>query len=155
MTSKRLLIVDDEPRFAAFVERVAQRMGFDVEVTAHGRDFKASYLRRTPEVVVIDMVMPDIDGNELVLWLVEQGCAANIIIITGYHPDYAVNARLLAEFKGLRSVQTLSKPVDVGRLREALSQAKQDSPLSPGDVGVGLGASSDGGESGSDDGDAM
>jgi response regulator of citrate/malate metabolism len=43
--------------------------------------------------------MPDIDGNELVLWLVEQHCAADVIIITGYHPDYAVNARLLAEFK--------------------------------------------------------
>ena len=154
MTPKRLLIVDDEPRFAAFVERVAQRMGFDVEVTAHGRDFMSSYLRRTPEVVVIDMVMPDIDGNELVLWLVEQGCAANIIIITGYHPDYALNARLLAEFKGLRSVQTLSKPVDVGRLREALVHAdggppptgRQPGGLMPIDIDIGADPSRDDGE---------
>lgn len=153
MTARRLLIVDDEPRFAAFVERVAQRMGFEVEVTAHGRDFKASYLRRTPDVVVIDMVMPDIDGNELVLWLVEQGCTANIIIITGYHPDYALNARLLAEFKGLRSVQTLSKPMDVVRLREALSQADNEPTRA---IGNGSGAESaidadfdnDGGEAG-------
>jgi DNA-binding NtrC family response regulator len=123
MTHKRLLIVDDEPRFAAFVERVAQRLGYDVEVTQHGREFKQAYSRLTPDVVVIDMVMPDIDGNELVLWLVDQDCAADILIITGYHPDYAVNARLLAEFKGLKSVQTLSKPIDVGRLREALAQS--------------------------------
>lgn len=129
MASKRLLVVDDEPRFAAFVERVAQRMGFQVEVAPHGRDFKAAYLRNTPQVVVIDMVMPDIDGNELVLWLVEQSCAANIIIITGFHPDYAVNARLLAEFKGLRAVQTLSKPVDVSRLREALALAEREQGL--------------------------
>jgi CheY-like chemotaxis protein len=91
-----------------------------VEVTNHGRDFQAAYRRKLPDIVVIDMVMPDIDGTELVLWLVEQRCAADIIIITGYHPDYAVNARLLAEFKGLRSVATLSKPVSVGRLRDAL-----------------------------------
>jgi CheY-like chemotaxis protein len=120
MHFKRLLIVDDEPRFAAFVARVAEPLGYDVEVTNHGRDFQAAYLRKRPDIVVIDMVMPDIDGNELILWLVEQRCAADIIIITGYHPDYAVNARLLAEFKGLRSVVTLSKPISVTRLREAL-----------------------------------
>ena len=126
MDRKRLLIVDDEPRFAAFVERVAEPLGYDVEITNHGRDFQSAYRRNRPDIVVIDMVMPDIDGNELVLWLVEQRCAADIIIITGYHPDYAVNARLLAEFKGLRSVATLSKPVSVGRLREALTHAGRE-----------------------------
>jgi CheY-like chemotaxis protein len=120
---RRVLIVDDEPRFAAFVGRVAERMGYEVEVTTHGRDFKKAYLHQSPDIVVIDMVMPEIDGNELVLWLVDQECSANIIIITGYHPDYAVNARLLAEFKGLRSVATLSKPVSVHRLRDALKHA--------------------------------
>jgi CheY-like chemotaxis protein len=131
MYRKRLLIVDDEPRFAAFVERVAEPLGYEVEVTNHGRDFQAAYRRKRPDVVVIDMVMPDIDGNELVLWLVEQQCAADIIIITGYHPDYAVNARLLAEFKGLRSVATLSKPVTVARLRETLADAGRERRAPP------------------------
>ncbi len=131
MERKRLLIVDDEPRFAAFVERVAEPLGYDVEVTNHGRDFQSAYRRNLPDIVIIDMVMPDIDGNELVLWLVEQRCAADIIIITGYHPDYAVNARLLAEFKGLRSVATLSKPVSVGRLREALASPGREPSQSP------------------------
>lgn len=121
MTGKRLLIVDDEPKFAAFVARVAEPLGFAVEVTTHGRDFKQRYLAIPPDVVVIDMVMPDIDGNELILWLVEQGSTADVIIITGYHPDYAINARILAEFKGLKSVCTLGKPVSVPKLREALS----------------------------------
>lgn len=120
MGRRRLLVVDDEPRFATFVGRVAEPLGYTVEITTHGRDFQAAYRREPPDVVIIDMVMPDIDGNELVLWLVDQRCAADIIIITGYHPDYAVNARLLAELKGLRSVATLSKPVNVARLREAL-----------------------------------
>jgi CheY-like chemotaxis protein len=120
--TRRLLIVDDEPRFASFVRKVADPLGFDVEITTHGRDFQEAYLRERPDVVVLDMVMPDIDGNELVLWLVQQGCRADVLIITGFDPDYAVNARLLAEFKGLRSVKTLSKPVSVPRLREALAE---------------------------------
>lgn len=135
MPAKRMLIVDDEPRFASFVERVAARLGYDVEVTTHGREFMAAYDRQKPDIVVIDMVMPDIDGNELVLWLVEQECAADIFIITGYHPDYAVNARLLAEYKGLRSVQTLSKPVSVARLREALREIERLPAGGPGGEG--------------------
>ncbi len=121
MGQRRLLIVDDEPRFAKLVCKVAEPLGFDVEITTHGRDFQEAYRRRTPDLVVLDMVMPDIDGNELVLWLVDQRCTADVIIITGYSPDYAINARLLAEYKGLKSVKTLSKPISVARLRAALA----------------------------------
>ena len=121
MSAKRLLVVDDEPKFAAFVGKVAARLGYDVETTNHGREFQAAYRRKRPDTVIVDMVMPDIDGNELILWLVEQKCEADLIIITGFSPDYAVNARVLAEFKGLRSVTTLTKPVTVARLRQALA----------------------------------
>lgn len=48
MTHKRLLIVDDEPRFAAFVQRVAEPLGYDVEITNHGRDFQVAYQRQAP-----------------------------------------------------------------------------------------------------------
>jgi len=120
MPERRLLIVDDEPRFASFVGKVAKPLGYAVEVTHRGRDFQEAYLRLPADTLVIDMVIPDIDGNELILWLVEQGCQARVIIITGYTPDYALNARLLAEVKGLRSVTTLSKPVSVARLRQVL-----------------------------------
>ncbi|MBK8909134.1 MAG: response regulator [Rhodospirillales bacterium] len=121
MDQKSILIIDDEPKFATFVGRVAAPLGYHVEVTTHGRAFQAAFRLQKPDFVVIDMVMPEIDGNELILWLVEQGYRGDLVIITGYSPDYAVNARLLAEYKGLRSVRTLSKPVSVGRLREALS----------------------------------
>jgi len=128
MTQKHLLIVDDEPKFAAFVEKVAARIGYNVKVTTHGRDFKKAYHRRKPDIIIVDMVMPEIDGNELILWLVDQGCSADVVIITGYHPDYAINARLLAEFKGLRSVTTLSKPISTERLREVLGGPDTDHP---------------------------
>lgn len=131
MAAKRLLIVDDEPKFASFVRKVAIPLGFEVEIATHGREFQEAYKRALPNLVMIDMVMPDIDGNELVLWLVEQGYDADLIIITGYSPDYAVNARLLAEYKGMRSVKTLSKPISVARLRESLLNSAQTSGKPP------------------------
>ena len=120
MSEKRLLVVDDEPEFCELVRKVATDLGYEVLVATNGRTFQDAYLALQPTMIVMDMVMPEMDGNELVLWLVEQHYAADLIIITGYNLDYAKDARLLAEFKGLRSVVTLTKPIRIARLREAL-----------------------------------
>jgi len=120
MSEKRLLVVDDEPEFGELVARVATDLGYETRVTTNGRDFQNAYHELNPTLVVLDMVMPEMDGNELVLWLIEQHYAADLIIITGYSPEYAKDARLLAEFKGLHSVITLTKPIRLAKLREAL-----------------------------------
>ena len=60
------------------------------------------------------------DGNEIVLWLAQQKCTARLIIITGYTPDYAAHAKVLAEYKGIRPVTTLYKPIEVSELRAVL-----------------------------------
>ena len=121
MSVKRLLVIDDEPEIGEFVRKVATGLGYEVRVTTDGRAFQAAYHELRPTTIVMDMVMPEMDGNELVLWLMEQHYDANLIIITGYNPDYAKDARLLAEFKGLRSVMTLIKPIRLDKLREVLS----------------------------------
>jgi FixJ family two-component response regulator len=52
-----------------------------------------------PTTIILDMIMPGMDGNELVLWLAQQKCTARLIIITGYTPDYAERQSL--GYKGL------------------------------------------------------
>jgi CheY-like chemotaxis protein len=120
MSEKRLLVIDVEPEFGELVRKVAVGLGYEVRVTTQGRAFQEAYHALRPTTIVMDMVMPEMDGNELVLWLMEQQYDAHLIIITGYSPDYARDARALAEFNGLRSVQTLTKPIGLARLREAL-----------------------------------
>jgi DNA-binding response OmpR family regulator len=132
MTGKRLLIVDDEPNFGASVRRVAEKLGFEVEVTTRGRDFKDAYIRFDPTVVVLDMVMPEIDGIELIEWLALARCTARIIIISGYTPIYAKLAVTLGEAKGLLSISRLAKPVSLATLTTALTSGAQapDSSIS-------------------------
>ena len=121
MSEKRLLVVDDEPEFGELVRKVAVGLGYEARVATSGREFQDAYRAMNPTMIVMDMVMPEMDGNELVLWLMEQRYAAHLIIITGYSPDYAKDARVLAEFNGLQSVTTLTKPIGLAKLREALS----------------------------------
>lgn len=121
MNEKRLLVIDDEPEFGELVRKVAVGLGYEAQATTNGRAFQNAYHEMHPTHIVMDMVMPEMDGNEIVLWLMEQHYAAHLIIITGYSPDYAKDASVLAEFNGLRSVTTLTKPIGLARLREVLS----------------------------------
>ena len=120
MQDERLLICDDEPAFGRFVKNVAEDLGYAVCVTTEWRGFIEAYGSFKPTTIVLDMIMPGMDGNEIVLWLAKQKSTARLIIITGYTPDYAAHAKVLAEYKGLRPVITLSKPIDVSELRAAL-----------------------------------
>ncbi len=126
--SKRLLIVDDEPDFGEFVRQVAQTLDYKVMVTTNGRDFQQGYNDFQPNLILLDMVMPDMDGNEVLLWLLQKGYSAGLIITTGYSPDYAQEAKTLAEFNGLQKVSTLTKPVRSIELRSVLTR---DEPLGP------------------------
>jgi DNA-binding response OmpR family regulator len=121
MAAPRLLVVDDEPRFGEFVGKVAVDAGFEVEVTTNGHDFQARYPVFQPTAVVVDLIMPEIEGIELVQWVAERDTPAHLIVVTGYSPEYASLAKMLGEAKGLPSVTTLIKPVRVSVLRGALA----------------------------------
>ena len=122
MTDMRLLIVDDDPDVGEFVRDVAEELGYEVRVTTRGNDFKLQYEAFDPTVILLDIVMPEIDGTELVFWLAERHCTAEIIIATGFNPTYAAVADTLGQAKGLNSVTTLTKPIALAELRAALSQ---------------------------------
>jgi CheY-like chemotaxis protein len=121
VSEKRLLVVDDEPEFGEFVRKVAVGLGYEVEVTGDGKSFMTAYESFDPSVIILDLVMPGIDGVELVQWLVEHNFTAQLIVITGYNPKYAALAGKLAEARGLSSVTTLTKPVKLSRLRNTLA----------------------------------
>jgi CheY-like chemotaxis protein len=120
MHAQRLLICDDEPAFCRLIKNVAEDLGYAVGVTGDGRSFINEYGVFNPTTIVLDMVMPGMDGNEVVLWLAKEHCSARLIIITGYTPDYATHAKILAEYKGLKPVITLQKPFEISKLRAIL-----------------------------------
>lgn len=120
MPNKRLLICDDEAAFGRLVQHVAEDLGYEVRATTEGRAFMEAYSAFAPTTIIIDMIMPGMDGNELVLWLAKQKSTARLIIITGFTPDYAAHAKVLAEYKGLRPVTTLNKPIELSELRAVL-----------------------------------
>ncbi len=121
MTGKRLLVVDDDPEFGEFVRKVAVELGHEVEIATDGNAFKRCHEEWKPTVVVLEIVMPGVDGIELVQWLAERKSTVHLIIASGYAAMYTDLARKMAQAKGLRSVTSLPKPVTPAELRAALA----------------------------------
>ena len=121
MADKRLLVVDDDIEFGEFVRKVGLDLGYAVEVRSDARTFQEAYRAFDPDTIVLDIVMPEVDGVELVQWLADQRSRAKVILITGFTAHYAEVARTLGEVKGLSSMTTLTKPVRLARLRAAIS----------------------------------
>ncbi|MFQ5785106.1 MAG: response regulator [Alphaproteobacteria bacterium] len=116
-----MLVVDDDPGFGKLVRRVAERMGYDVEVVTRSREFPEAYKTMCPTDILLDVVMPDVDGIELMKWLAQEGCDARLTVVTGYSADYAEITVKFGRDNGLNLVAGLTKPASVDDLRRALA----------------------------------
>ncbi|MBI3420370.1 MAG: EAL domain-containing response regulator [Proteobacteria bacterium] len=119
--SNRLLIIDDEPEFGNFVERIAQDAGFDVRVTTRAEDFKDAFKQWMPTAIVLDLVIPETDGIELLRWLISENCQAPVVILSGFDARILDAARRVGRERGLNIACALMKPVRAGDLKERLT----------------------------------
>ncbi len=123
MSAARVLVLDDEPEFGAFVRRVAEKMGCEVEVTERAVDFQERLPVFEPTLIVLDVVMPDIDGIEVLKWLAARNCQARILVVTGFNPRYTEMAGVLGDAIGL-DIQTHTKPISLKDLRTVIAGGK-------------------------------
>ncbi len=65
MAAKRILIVDDEPNIALSLEFLMRKAGFEVTVARDGREALAALDREVPDLVLLDVMIPEVDGFEL------------------------------------------------------------------------------------------
>lgn len=117
-----LLIVDDEPDMVEFVADVAEEMGFACVSSGNGKECLDLFRSVNPAAIVLDVVMPDMDGIELLQALASQDCTAPIIAMSGYQKMYLDIMESLASQHNTVVVGTLSKPFPGSELRRMLQQ---------------------------------
>jgi len=116
----RVLILDDDAEVAATIGTMVRASGLEPQIVGEAEAFFRKLADWDPTHIVLDLMMPGMDGVEVLRHLGERGCDARIIISSGLN-ERVIDAagRAAAEYR-LRVVGSLTKPFRLGRLRELL-----------------------------------
>jgi PAS domain S-box-containing protein len=122
---RRVLIADDNRDGAESLAMLLRMQGHEVTVAHNGREALAAFDRSHPDVVLLDIGMPELDGYEVAREIRERaaGAEAMLIAVTGWGQR---NDKERAQAAGFDSHFT--KPVDLAGLEELLRQPRPSRP---------------------------
>jgi two-component system OmpR family response regulator len=80
--SHRILVVDDEPSIVDAVSTALRYEGYEVEEAASGREALDAVVREEPDLIVLDWMLPDIEGIEVGRRLRERGFRTAVLFLT-------------------------------------------------------------------------
>lgn len=113
------------------IRMIAAASGFDARVVSQSERFFAEIDAWQPTHLAIDLVMPDMDGVQVLGALARRQCSADIIITSGMGSRVLDAAKLSAREHGLRVVGVLSKPFAAASLRAMLVPVSPAEPQVP------------------------
>lgn len=116
--TKRILLVDDRAEFVAIMaERLRQR-GYEVAVANDGPAALEAMRRQRFDGVVLDLVMPGMDGIETLTHIKELDPAVRVIVLTGH-----ASSQYVVQALALGAADFMVKPVDIDSLLSRLVDA--------------------------------
>ena len=118
MEMKKVLVVDDNPSFRELIEYTLQDSGFQVVSASNGKEGVDKVVAEKPDIILSDVMMPDMSGIEMIRILNSKGVKIPIIILTGTH----FNSQIESLFKEEGVDKFLSKMTPI---EEIISQAKK------------------------------
>jgi DNA-binding NtrC family response regulator len=117
--SGRILIVDDDQRQRAILAAMLAGSDFEVEVAGDGREALERLAAFNADVIIAELVMPRMDGFELLQHLKERGDLTPAIALTGF----GSMQKALSVIHDLRAFWFLEKPVEPRAFKILLERA--------------------------------
>jgi two-component system alkaline phosphatase synthesis response regulator PhoP len=81
ITGKKILIVDDEEATLNYLCHILERENYKVISTTKGKEVLDLALNNKPDVIILDVIIPDMDGGEVASLLSKNSATSNIPII--------------------------------------------------------------------------
>jgi YesN/AraC family two-component response regulator len=120
----KILLVDDELLTRKTLEAYLSRKGYDVISAEDGHHATRLLKKYTPDIVITDIIMPEINGIELILDIQKKYPSIKIIAISGGCKINASTHLNIAKDLGVQAI--LTKPVTDVELEEAITKCRQE-----------------------------
>src|SRR5713101_7777589 len=121
---KRVLAIDDEPAMTEWLKILLEHAGYDVRTALIGIRGEELFKTWHPDTVITDMLLPDVDGIELVRKFKQLDPEAEVIVVTGQG-----NIPRSVEAVKAGAFDFLEKPIDAERLLDKLEKAIKQKTL--------------------------
>lgn len=124
MSLAQVLVVDDEPDIRQLVQEILEDEGYSVQVAKDGESARLAYARQKPDLVLLDIWMPDIDGISLLKeWSSAGSLESQVVIMSGHGTlETAVEATRLGAF------DFIQKPLSLAKLLATVRKALESRP---------------------------
>ncbi len=115
-----ILVIDDDEQFNLMLKSALEIKGYNVETASNGRDAKALYQNNKYDVIITDIIMPDVDGYEVILDLRRLNMSDRTIAVSGGGRTAAEDYLITAQHFDVAA--TFNKPVDLQALRAKVEE---------------------------------
>ena len=115
-----VLVVDDQDQVRQLIRETLEQAGYEVEEANDGKEGLERYRAKSPDLVIMDILMPDQDGLEAIMTLRREFPSTPVIAMTGGSDMIGVlNILDVAQMLGAR--RTLQKPFELKVLLDAVA----------------------------------
>jgi CheY-like chemotaxis protein len=119
---KRLLIVDDDARLTRIVALTANALAISTTQVNDPRRALDNFIRLRPQVLILDIFMPEQDGIDVLNEILLTGIQTQIVLTTGDGDELLRVAQDTIRFHGLPEAPVLQKPFRRAELVETLNR---------------------------------
>jgi CheY-like chemotaxis protein len=118
-----VLLIDDDEFMLSLMDSLLREAGFNVLKTADGPQGIEVYARRKPDIVVLDLGLPSMDGLQVLKRIRDMDPKAKVVVVTGYPSEPALEAA-----RALGACDFLPKPFKTDKFVELIREVAAKRP---------------------------
>ena len=123
---KKLLIVDDQAEITKVVGLIVKQLGMEFRAVNSPLKATEEFISYQPDILILDMIMPEKDGIDVLNEILLTGIPAKIVLTSGYSDAYLRLAEGVAKFYDSETVSVLKKPFRRAELMRLLTDLARD-----------------------------